>query len=132
MDSIRKTPLQAELERIEREAKSHSLAIMHKADDLNSAAHLCDLLNAGLPPESQIKPCVIYIDENSADISIFIHRTFGAAVLRRAAEIELAWTDNGKIHGSARDFRFHSFERIEVRVHESSIEDYNNAILEAA
>jgi hypothetical protein len=132
MDSIRKTPLQAELERIERDAKAHSLAIMHKADDLNSAAHLCDLLNAGLPPEKQVKPCVIYIDENSADISIYVRPGDGVAVLRQASEIELCWQDNGETYNKTRDLRFHSFERIEVRVRSSDIAAFHESVMEAA
>lgn len=130
MNSIPKTPLQAELERIENEAKAKSLAIMHKADDLNNASYLCDLINAGLVTEQQVAPHVLYLDENSAEISIYLGHV-AKQVLHRIADIALSWDDVGEAYPGTRDLRIHNFERIELRVKETDLAAYHESCLQA-
>lgn len=112
MESIRKIVLQAELDRIEREAQAKSYAIMNKADELASAAAFCALMNDC--PELQddpIKPTISYNPQAgyACHVSVYVIR-HERIVLRRAAEVGLSWdaSGNGLIQFEA------GFERVRV------------------
>jgi hypothetical protein len=109
--SLRQQVLQAELERIEAEAKTKSFLVMSKADDLAAAHAFCARLNAEVGrPWQHCHPVVVYrpaldscevmvfppdhgeFAERCRELGVSLRETTsrcGPTVLRRAAVDEL-------------------------------------------
>lgn len=134
MESLRNQALQRELNRIESEAREHSMTAHKFAAELEAAEQLCVIINAGLLLDKGLEPKVIYYRDGSAAVVIYALGC-GVEVLQRAAEAELSWTNAGAFGGEAyKALEFSGFDGVSVIVEHNALAHYlaNLAIEKAA
>ena len=115
MESLRHQLLQAELTRIEQEAKAKSYAIMNKADALATAHTFCEQINEGLQAFYKFHVAVNYSIPPGCEIVIYTHDD-GDVFLRRATELGMKWEVVGTAFDDTRDVRFDGFPGVSVYI----------------
>ena len=124
MQTIRHLALQRELTRIESTAQAHTLAIINRSADLESAYDLCLTVSVGLPEAEAFTPTVTYDDdEGTCDINVFTFER-GHDFLRRLDGAGLAWSQSGHGFGAIREIAIDRYPRVHVLVVDSELDEY--------
>lgn len=124
MESLRKQALQRELDRIEAEAREHSMTAINYAAELEAAEQLCVIINAGMHEADGLRPTMVYYGTGDARVAIYTHGR-AANVLQRVAEADLEWEEIGDWGSDAyKELKLYGFDGVHVVVESTALANY--------
>lgn len=124
MESLRQQALQRELDRIEAQAREHSMTAIKYAAELEAAEQLCVIINAGMHEAAGLRPTMVYYGTGDAWVAIYTHGR-AANVLQRVAEADLEWEEVGDWGSEAsKELKFAGFDGASVIVESTALANY--------